>query len=503
MRCGSALRRALMAGLVALLAFAPGVSLPGTAKLGLGGPAKAQDVFAIDQFYDALAPYGEWVYQPPYGYVWLPLSVSENWRPFTVGHWIYTDEYGWYWDSPEPFAWAVYHYGRWGFDPAYGWYWVPGDTWAPAWVQWRYGTDYVGWAPMEPDSYRGYAYGGPAAYAPPPPLQSWVFVRPRYLTAPVIERYVLPLGDVSIAFNLAPNVYRPEFRDGYVYNYGMPRDRWSRITHQHIQPRRIYRGNERAYPRDWYGGRHDRDLYVYAPSVKKGAHPRNPPKKVSQRPSKAKNQGKPAWSTNNGNAAQHRAPPWTRGAAVGTPGAHGGPAAVNPNPRGPWPGAVEPGARYHPQDRGSWAGKPPPGKSKAAKNKANKAKAAKAKPANANAAKAANARAAKARADKAKAAKAQANKAKAAKAKPANANAAKTANAKAAKARADRAKAARAKALAPQAKTANTKPVGGGPDGGNGQHGGKGGGDGKYGGGNRAAACKAKPDLPFCQKRGG
>jgi hypothetical protein len=95
----------------------------------------------------------------------LWLSVPENWRPFTVGHWIYTDEYGWYWDLPEPFAWALYHYGRWGFDPAYGWYWVPGDTWAPAWVQWRYGTDYVGWAPLEPHSYRGYAYGGPAAYA--------------------------------------------------------------------------------------------------------------------------------------------------------------------------------------------------------------------------------------------------------------------------------------------------------------------------------------------------
>jgi len=51
----AALRRALMAGLLALLIFAPGISLPGTAKLGLGGAAKAQDVFAIDQFYDALA----------------------------------------------------------------------------------------------------------------------------------------------------------------------------------------------------------------------------------------------------------------------------------------------------------------------------------------------------------------------------------------------------------------------------------------------------------------
>jgi len=51
----AALRRALIAGLLALLIFAPGIFLPGTAKLGLSGAAKAQDVFAIDQFYDALA----------------------------------------------------------------------------------------------------------------------------------------------------------------------------------------------------------------------------------------------------------------------------------------------------------------------------------------------------------------------------------------------------------------------------------------------------------------
>ena len=66
---------------------------------------------------------------------------------------LYTEEYGWYWDSYEPFAWAVYHYGRWGFDPAYNWYWVPGDTWSPAWVQWRYGDQYVGWAPEPPHAY--------------------------------------------------------------------------------------------------------------------------------------------------------------------------------------------------------------------------------------------------------------------------------------------------------------------------------------------------------------
>ncbi len=164
-------KRVLRAGLFALIAFAAAVSLPGTAKLGLGGPAMAQDGFAIDQFYDELAPYGEWIAHPRYGYVWLPRTVAPDWRPYTVGKWVSTDEYGWYWDSYEPFAWAVYHYGRWGFDAGYGWYWVPGDTWAPAWVQWRYGNEYVGWAPEAPTPYGGYAYGGPAGYAPPPPQE--------------------------------------------------------------------------------------------------------------------------------------------------------------------------------------------------------------------------------------------------------------------------------------------------------------------------------------------
>src|SRR5262245_59421447 len=90
--------------------------LPGSQQLNLGGPAAAQDAIDVDYFYDQLDPYGQWVWHPRFGYVWLP-NVRENWRPFTVGHWVYTEEYGWYWDSYEPFAWAVYHYGRWGYDP--------------------------------------------------------------------------------------------------------------------------------------------------------------------------------------------------------------------------------------------------------------------------------------------------------------------------------------------------------------------------------------------------
>jgi hypothetical protein len=102
-----------------------------------------------DQFYDELAPYGDWVWYKG-GYVFIPGEVSERWRPYSEGHWVYTDDYGWLWVSDEPFGWATYHYGRWGYGDDLGWYWVPGRVWAPAWVSWRRGSDYVVWAPLPP-----------------------------------------------------------------------------------------------------------------------------------------------------------------------------------------------------------------------------------------------------------------------------------------------------------------------------------------------------------------
>jgi hypothetical protein len=99
-------------------------------------------------FRATLSPHGDWYASTRYGSVWRP-RVAAGWRPYFYGSWLWTDE-GWYWDSGEPFAWAVYHYGRWVFDPAWGWVWVPGYQWAPAWVAWRFGVDVVGWAPLGP-----------------------------------------------------------------------------------------------------------------------------------------------------------------------------------------------------------------------------------------------------------------------------------------------------------------------------------------------------------------
>jgi hypothetical protein len=87
--------------------------------------------------------------------------IDADWAPYTDGHWVYTDD-GWTWVSDESFGWATYHYGRWVNLDGTGWCWVPGYTWAPAWVSWRYGGGYCGWAPLPPDSLVGVDYSNGA-----------------------------------------------------------------------------------------------------------------------------------------------------------------------------------------------------------------------------------------------------------------------------------------------------------------------------------------------------
>jgi len=113
-------------------------------------PQKATAQFpgiTFQVFYDQLSPYGAWVNDPNYGYVWIP-DESAGFYPYgTNGHWVLT-EYGWTWVSDYPWGWAPFHYGRWNYDPYYGWIWVPGNEWGPAWVTWRRCNDYYGWAPL-------------------------------------------------------------------------------------------------------------------------------------------------------------------------------------------------------------------------------------------------------------------------------------------------------------------------------------------------------------------
>jgi len=105
--------------------------------------------FVSSYFYTELSPYGTWV-EIDYGVVvWRPTVMRMGWAPYRMGSWVWTYD-GWYWDSYESFGYITYHYGRWYYDDYYGWLWYPDYEWAPAWVEWRYDNDYIGWAPLHP-----------------------------------------------------------------------------------------------------------------------------------------------------------------------------------------------------------------------------------------------------------------------------------------------------------------------------------------------------------------
>jgi hypothetical protein len=142
------------------------MAAPGATQYNDGGEVV---ISSPNQFYQPLAGYGSWVSYPGYGQVFVPSQsiVGSNFRPYTNGHWEYT-QFGWTWVDHHPFGWATGHYGNWMYDGRLGWAWVPGTQWAPAWVSWRQGGGYVGWAPMPPGSAFGGSYN---TYD-----SSWVFV---------------------------------------------------------------------------------------------------------------------------------------------------------------------------------------------------------------------------------------------------------------------------------------------------------------------------------------
>src|SRR5882724_5080759 len=128
-------------------------------------------VSAVAEFNAPLAAHGAWITVGSYGRCWRPSGIAVSWQPYCYGRWVWTD-CGWYWESDEPWGWACYHYGSWAYDSEFGWVWVPGIDWAPAWVTWRFGGGYCGWAPL-----------GPRGFVVAPAL--FVFVEERRFIEPV------------------------------------------------------------------------------------------------------------------------------------------------------------------------------------------------------------------------------------------------------------------------------------------------------------------------------
>ena len=102
-------------------------------------------------FYEPLTPYGHWEVVGAYGRCWVPARVDSDWRrtataignaPKTAGIGPATSL-----GPGPPIIMAAGISTR-----RIGWYWVPQTQWAPAWVSWRRGESYVGWAPLPPSA---------------------------------------------------------------------------------------------------------------------------------------------------------------------------------------------------------------------------------------------------------------------------------------------------------------------------------------------------------------
>jgi uncharacterized protein DUF6600 len=200
--------------------------------------ARAQTEVSIDFFYNNLND-GNWVEVGDYGYCWQPsVAVSNSdWRPYADGYWAYTDV-GWTWVSNEDFGWATYHYGRWVRLEDQGWMWVPGYEWGPAWVSWRTGGDYVGWAPLPPSRepvYEGRAITGHVDVEFDIGPTYYNFVDVRYIGEPVLRERIVPATQNITVISNTVNVTNITYTNSTVYNYGPDYNQVSRYSVRPVQ----------------------------------------------------------------------------------------------------------------------------------------------------------------------------------------------------------------------------------------------------------------------------
>jgi hypothetical protein len=344
--------------------------------LGASALQQARADVSVDYFYDNLSG-GNWIDVEGYGYGWQPdLAVNDqNWRPYADGYWAYTDD-GWTWISYEDFGWATYHYGRWANLSDYGWVWFPGEDldWGPAWVSWRTGGDYVGWAPLPPRG-PGVVYAG-RPIGPQVDIEFDIgpeyynFCEVRYIGEPVLRNYIAPpVQNVTYISNTV-NVTNITVKNNVVYNYGPNYEVLSAASARPIQRLNIERQSATNLSEAAKSGAltkvQGNKLVVAAPAKLAKAPPTAKPPTVKTKVAQPKLNRGWAGVSNEAQLKQKiktenpkNVPPPTRAAARagGSPPAAGGagptaPAAggappVSPGPKGK-PVRISPGAKPTP-----------------------------------------------------------------------------------------------------------------------------------------------------------
>ena len=200
--------------------------------------SKAQEV-SLQVFYNELEPYGTWMHHANYGYVWIP-RVERGFVPYgTNGYWINT-EFGNTWVSYYTWGWAPFHYGRWFYDDFHGWLWVPDTVWGPAWVAWRSGGGYYGWAPLMP----GLGINVSFNYYSCIPNYYWNFVPYRYIAhRNVYNHCVSRPRAVTVIHHTTIVTHNQVDNRKRSYFTGPSRSDIENRTHQRVE---VYKTNDRV-----------------------------------------------------------------------------------------------------------------------------------------------------------------------------------------------------------------------------------------------------------------
>ncbi len=240
-------------------------------------PAFPQTTVDVGRFYDELAPYGEWISTPEYGWVWSPYDMEAGWRPYTNGHWEYTD-YGWTWVSDLDWGWATFHYGRWYFDDMYGWVWIPGTVWGPAWVAWRHGDGYIGWAPLPPGVIWQAGLGlswGDLDFGVALGWHDWNFCNDRYFLDRHLRKHLLGPAHNLTLMERTRNITDYQFMHDHVFNRGLSVERAEQMTHHKIQHYMVQNFSERE--KRHVGRIVGHELRMFRPAIAERHVERTPP----------------------------------------------------------------------------------------------------------------------------------------------------------------------------------------------------------------------------------
>jgi hypothetical protein len=238
----------------------------------------------ISFFYESLYPYGNWI-EVDGTWCWQPNAtvISVDWAPYcNHGRWVYSD-WGWCWVSDYSWGWAPFHYGRWFHHRKHGWCWVPDTEWGPAWVAWRRGDDYCGWAPLPPRTryvnHEGFYFGASLAgvdFEFKLTLNDYHFVPTSHFCDPHPWVHMVPRARAEEVYKrtiFVRNGYG--FEHDHLVNHGMPVEEVSRavgrnikeitIVHDQLKPGQpIHRGMVR-----------ENQLVIYRPAISPAA-PENP-----------------------------------------------------------------------------------------------------------------------------------------------------------------------------------------------------------------------------------